>query len=116
MEALQMPVLHPPPFRLRPWGPADMPVVQDAARDPLIPLITTVPALGSQSEALAFIERQHRRLPKGSGYSFAISNAVSNEAVRQISYYVREGLLRSWQDVGGERKDMYVYSRLWLCP
>ena len=30
--------------------------------------------------------------------------------------FAREGLLWSWQDVGGERKDMYVYSRLRLCP
>lgn len=26
--------------------------------------------------------------------------------------YTREGLLRSWQDVGGQRKDMFMYSRL----
>ncbi|MDQ0075873.1 RimJ/RimL family protein N-acetyltransferase [Arthrobacter oryzae] len=30
--------------------------------------------------------------------------------------YAREGLLRSWQDVGGERKDMYMYSRLSYSP
>ncbi|MFI6818811.1 GNAT family N-acetyltransferase [Nonomuraea sp. NPDC050328] len=26
--------------------------------------------------------------------------------------YEREGLLRSWMEIGGERKDMYMYSRL----
>lgn len=26
--------------------------------------------------------------------------------------YTREGLLHSWQEVGGQRKDMYMYSRL----
>lgn len=26
--------------------------------------------------------------------------------------YTREGLLRSWQKIGGERRDMFVYSRL----
>jgi RimJ/RimL family protein N-acetyltransferase len=26
--------------------------------------------------------------------------------------FVREGLLRSWQEIGGERRDMYVYSKL----
>jgi [ribosomal protein S5]-alanine N-acetyltransferase len=89
MEALQMPVLDAPPFRLRQWEPADVPVVQDAARDPLIPLITTVPASGSESEALAFIERQHRRLAEGSGYSFAISDAVSSSAVGQIGLWLK---------------------------
>ncbi|MFC4118380.1 GNAT family N-acetyltransferase [Nonomuraea zeae] len=26
--------------------------------------------------------------------------------------FVREGLLRGWQEIGGERRDMYVYSKL----
>ena len=26
--------------------------------------------------------------------------------------YAREGLLRSWQEVGGQRKDMYMYARI----
>ncbi|MDV6277748.1 GNAT family protein [Rhodococcus erythropolis] len=26
--------------------------------------------------------------------------------------FTREGLLRSWQEVGGERKDMYMLSKL----
>lgn len=26
--------------------------------------------------------------------------------------YMREGLLRSWEEIGGVRKDMYMYSRL----
>lgn len=26
--------------------------------------------------------------------------------------YMREGLLRSWEEIGGARKDMYMYSRL----
>lgn len=30
--------------------------------------------------------------------------------------FQREGLLRSWQDVGGTRKDMYMYSRLAADP
>lgn len=177
MEALHLPVLETPTFRLRPWEAADVPVVRDASRDPLIPLITTVPAAGSDAGALAFVERQHRRLAEGSGYSFAIAAAASNVAVGQIGLwlknqqqgrasigywiapghrrrgaasaalaavsswglrqpgihrlelyvepwnegswrtaerngYAREGLLRSWQDVGGERRDMYMYSRL----
>ena len=179
MEALQPPVLEALPFRLRPWSPADVPVVMAASGDRLIPLITTVPASGTESAALAFIERQRRRLSEGSGFSFAIADAASNNAVGQIglglknhqhgragigywiapghrgrgaassalgavsawalqqpgihrlelhvepwneaswrtaerSGFAREGLLRSWQDVGGERKDMYVYSRLRL--
>ena len=177
MDAPQPPVLDALPFRLRPWSPADVPAVQAASADPLIPLITTVPASGAGDAALAFIQRQRRRLSEGWGYSFAIAEAASNSAVGQIGLslknqqqgranvgywiapghrgrgaasgalgavsawalrqpgihrlelyvepcnegswrtaerngYAREGLLRSWQDIGGERKDMYVYSRL----
>ncbi|MET8088484.1 GNAT family protein [Micromonospora sp. NPDC005237] len=122
-----------------------------------------------------YLERQHQRLAEGSGYSFAIADAETDEAVgniglwtshistgrastgywiapqhRRLGYvraalsaltawasslddvkrlelfvepwnegswraaeacgYQREGLLRSWQQVGTERKDMYVYS------
>jgi RimJ/RimL family protein N-acetyltransferase len=30
--------------------------------------------------------------------------------------FQREGLLRSWQEVGGVRKDMYMYSHLATDP
>lgn len=30
----------------------------------------------------------------------------------EASHYAREGLLRSWQTVGDQRRDMYMYSRL----
>ncbi|MER6952211.1 GNAT family protein [Nonomuraea sp. NPDC000554] len=38
-------------------------------------------------------------------------NAPSWKAAERAGF-VREGLLRSWQDVGDERRDMYVYSKL----
>jgi len=89
MDALQLPVLDAPPFRLRPWEPADVPVVLNASRDPLIPLITTVPSTGSVAAALAFIERQHGRLATGTGYSFAIAEVESNVAVGQIGLWLK---------------------------
>lgn len=145
------------------------------ADDPLIPLITTVPATRHPADVAAFIERQHDRLPTGQGYSFAVADAATDEAVGQIGLwtsdiaagrtttgywiarehrrrgyalaalaaltewafsldevarlqlhvepwnegswrtaercgYQREGLLRSWEQVGAERKDMFIYS------
>ncbi|MCP1411746.1 GNAT family N-acetyltransferase [Paenarthrobacter sp. A20] len=171
MNPLEQPVLVAPPYRLRPFTTADVPVVQEASRDPLIPAITTVPASGSRQAALAFIERQHQRLVDGTGYSFAIADSSSDQAVGQIglwlknlsqgrasigywvapshrgkgaassalaalavwglaqpgiqrlelyvepwnegswraaerSGFVREGTLRSWLEIGGQRKDM----------
>lgn len=160
---------------LRTFAARDVPLVQAVAGDPLIPLITTVPISGTPEDALAFIDRQHDRLSTGAGYSFAIADATSDQALGQIGLwlrdinegrasigywiapefrrrgraanalhmlttwaltlpevqrvhlfvepwnegswrtaercgYVREGLLRSWQTVGAERRDMFMYS------
>lgn len=173
----QMPLIEHPPVVLREFHDSDIGVVLSATTDPLIPLITTVPANGSEAEALAYIRRQRERLPSGDGYSFAIADVVTGEAVGQIGLwlrdlnygrastgywigpnsrrrgyasaalsaisrwglaldgvyrielyvepwnqgswraaeqtgYVREGLLRSWQQVGNERRDMYMYAVL----
>jgi [ribosomal protein S5]-alanine N-acetyltransferase len=177
MTVLKQPIIIASPYRLRPFVMSDVALVQEASGDPQIPLITTVPASGSIPAALSFIERQHQRLADGSGYSFAIADASSDQAIGQIglwlknaaqgraavgywiapsrrgkgaastalgalsrwalaqpgihrlelyvepwnegswraaerSGYAREGLLRSWQEIGGQRKDMYMYSRL----
>jgi ribosomal-protein-alanine N-acetyltransferase len=173
----RMPVISRPPVVLRAFRDSDAALVQSVAGDPLIPLITTVPARGDLAAALDFIKRQHRRLSAGQGYSFAITDAASRAPVGQaglwlrdadhgrasIGYWVaaphrrrgytaaaldaisrwgltldgierlelyvepwnegswraaeragyrREGLLRRWQYVGPERRDMYMYSLL----
>lgn len=161
---------------LRPFQYSDEAMIASASTDPLVPLITTVPADGDPSEVRAFIDRQNRRTAEGIGYSFAIADSRSDEGVGQIGlwtssvtvkgrasigYWIapgfrrrgyaaaalrmlvdwastlpeikrlelyvepwndgswraaeacgfcREGLLRSWEQVGGERKDMYMYS------
>ena len=161
---------------LRPFRYGDEAMVASAATDPLVPLITTVPARGGASEVRAFIDRQNRRTAEGIGYSFAIAETRTDEGVGQIGlwtssvlakgrasigYWIapefrrrgyaaaalrllvewaptlteikrlelyvepwnegswrtaeacgfcREGLLRSWEQVGDERKDMYMYS------
>ncbi len=170
-----MPRLVRPPVVLRAFEERDVPVVAAASRDTLIPLVTSVPGSADPAELLAYVERQHARLPAGTGYSFAVADAVTDEAVGQIGLwtadigagrttvgywiaperrrhgyaraalaavsawalsfdevarvqlhvepwnegswrvaeacgYEREGLLRSWESVGTERRDMYVYS------
>ena len=177
MLPAELPVITRLPVVLRPFRFEDAALVQSVAVDPLIPLITTVPASGNLADARAYIERQHDRLAAGEGYSFAIADAATGGAVGQIglwlsSYsegrtsagywvasqfrrrgyvtaalaalsrwglslegihrvelyvepwnegswraaehagYRREGLLRSWQPVGHERRDMYMYSLL----
>lgn len=160
------------PFTLRPFAEKDIPAVFEASRDPLIPLITTVPNPCNEGAALAFIERQHHRLTDGTGWSLAIAEGdgpalgqiglwpqrqgrasigywvlpgargrgLASTALRAITrfglsqfarleLYVepwnevswrtaekagfrREGLLRQYQEVGGERRDMFMYSLL----
>lgn len=173
----EMPVIQQPPVVLRAFCEGDAALVQSVADDALIPLITTVPASGDANDACAYIERQHHRLATGAGYSFAIADAATGQAVGQIGLwlknldegrastgywiarqfrrrgyasaalaaisrwglslagvhrielyvepwnegswraaehagYEREGLLRSFQQVGSERRDMYIYSLL----
>ena len=174
---LRLPRLEDTRVVLRAFSDDDVPLIQDTAADPLIPLITSVPTTSEPEEAQAFIDRQHARLTSGEGYSFAIADSGTDEAVGQIGLwlrdlrqgrasigywvagrhrrrglarhalrvvsqwgltlsdvhrlelyiepwnrgswraaervgYQREGLLRSWQPVGDQRRDMYMYSML----
>jgi RimJ/RimL family protein N-acetyltransferase len=173
----ELPIITHPPITLRPFRDEDASLVQSVAADALIPLITTVPASGDLDDARAYLGRQHERLVSGQGYSFAITEAATGDAVGQIGLwlknisegrastgywvssqfrrrgyviaalaaisrwglsvenihrielyvepwnegswraaeqvgYRREGLLRIWQQVGSERRDMYMYSLL----
>ncbi len=165
-------ILQAGPFTLRPFADHDVPSIMEAAHDPLIPLITTVPVPCDEAAALAFITRQHERLSLGTGWSLAIAegdapaigqiglwpgkretaslgywvlpsargrsvaatalaalsrfglgqfarlelyvepwNTASWRSAERVGYQ-REGLMRSFQDIGGERKDLYLYSLL----
>jgi ribosomal-protein-alanine N-acetyltransferase len=173
----ELPVISRPPIVLRAFSDADVGLVQSVATDALIPLITTVPASGNLDDARAYIDRQLSRHVTGAGYSFAVADAATGDAVGQVGLwlkdlphgrastgywvagrfrrrgyvtaalaaisrwgmsldgihrielyaepwnegswraaeragYRREGLLRSWQWVGQERRDMYMYSLL----
>ncbi len=173
----------PPPVVLRPWTADDLGAVRLAAEDPLVSLITSVPACGDEQDCRAWIARQHERARERIGWSFAVDDG-SGTAVGQIGLwphprdrkrasigywlvgpargggraaaalallagwavtpngddtgerpferleiYVepwnvaswhtaercgfrREGLMRSWETVGGQRRDMYMYARL----
>jgi RimJ/RimL family protein N-acetyltransferase len=172
---LILPTLVGDSVRLRAFSAADLPLVREATTDPLIPLISTVPASGDDDECLAFIARQGERLTTGAGYAFAVAERATDQAVGHLylglrdvdlgratagywiarpyrgrglagdalrtlarwaitvpgidrlelyverwnvasartasrAGFVREGLLRSWQTVGDERRDMEMYA------
>ncbi len=82
-----VPVLAHAEVRLRPWRDSDVELIASMASDPLISLITTVPSVASPVNVAAYLERQRRRLEEGAGYSFAITEAASDEAVGNIGLW-----------------------------
>jgi RimJ/RimL family protein N-acetyltransferase len=165
------------PIALRPFRPLDVGLVAELAEDPYVPLIGTVPADFTEAAGLAYLERQHQRLTDGTGYSFCIADAVTDQplgtaglwlrdrgqgrgsvgysvsprargrgvataalsalttfawthpdlhrielyvepanggsvAVAERGGYQREGLLRSYLVIGGQRRDMLLYAVL----
>lgn len=87
---LTLPALAGERVRLREWRGSDVEVVQEASRDALIPLVTTVPNTAGRTETLAFIDRQHDRLRSGAGYAFAIAD-LDDRAVGHIGLFFAGG-------------------------
>ncbi len=73
---LAVPTLEADPFRLRPVRLFDLDAMWEASQDERIPSITTVSTQFSEEEGHLFIERQWQRAADGTGYSFAIADAV----------------------------------------
>ena len=74
---------------LRPWEDGDLPCVQSASREGLIPQSTTVPARFSVEAGQEWIARQHGRTRDGQGWSLAIVDAESGRAVGCVVLLVR---------------------------
>lgn len=72
---------------LRPFVDRDVALVLAAGRDPLIPLVTTVPPTADPESAAAWIARQAQRTVDGTGHSFAIADAATDEALGQIGLW-----------------------------
>lgn len=171
---------------LRPLDRVDLPMIEEASQDPLIPSITTVPTAADYDDAagLAFIKRQQSRRLTRAGWSLAIVDiqgdpsrnvlvtgsgqmglwvpdlhhgrahlgywvvpsgrrkglagaaldlisgwAFENLDINRLTLYIepwnigsiktaehagfeQEALLRNWEIIDGEPKDLYSYVRL----
>lgn len=80
------PFLRPPRFddgvvALRAWEDRDTGAVEQASQDPRIPTGTTVPAVYTPEEGLAFVHRQRGRYTSGWGISFAVAGSHDDVAV-----------------------------------
>ncbi len=173
----QLPLLAASPFVLRGFREDDLPAVREAAADPVIPRVSSVPSPYDDRAGRRYLRTQQRRLRDGFGYSFAIAEEAGDRAVGSLGVwlrdldrgrvsigywvvpsargrgaasgalaqaarwtltelavprlelyvepwnepslrtaeragFVREGLLRSWEAVAGERRDMWMFSLL----
>jgi [ribosomal protein S5]-alanine N-acetyltransferase len=88
---LRVPELSSPPVVLRPYAVSDLDMVRQAAADPFIPSISSVPRAYTDDAGLAFIERQHARSTEGDGYSFVIAPATEPKAgIGSIGLWLQE--------------------------
>ncbi len=78
---MQTPTLVDDGVVVRPWNGGDIDVVLAVADDPLIPLISSVPARADHDSALAFVARQNQRAVDGVGWAFAFSSAADEPAI-----------------------------------
>lgn len=62
------------PVSLRAFRETDVVMVEELATDPYIPLIGSLPPHADTVAALAWIERQHTRMPEDVGFSFCIAD------------------------------------------
>jgi ribosomal-protein-alanine N-acetyltransferase len=81
------PVAHGPVI-LREFSDADLPMVQELATDPYVPLIGTLPPNATRQEAQEYIDRQRGRLAEGIGFSFAIAEAATGRGLGGIGLWL----------------------------
>jgi [ribosomal protein S5]-alanine N-acetyltransferase len=88
---LTLPELRYGSILLRGFALSDLPLIRQAAEDPYIPTITSVPPAYSDDSGRAFIERQHRLALDGHGYPFVISNASNpHQGLGALGLWLRE--------------------------
>lgn len=56
-------------------------MARELSTDPYVPMIGTLPANASEQPALEWVQRQRRRLPEGTGFSFAIADSATDVAL-----------------------------------
>lgn len=69
---------------LRRWSYDDLPCIEEAGRDLVIPRGTSVPTPFSDEAGRAFVERQWSRQTSGSGLSLAMVETATNTAAGMI--------------------------------
>jgi len=76
------------PVVLRRFSVRDVPMAQELSADPYVPLTGSLPANASRKEAQDWVDRQRGRLAEGAGFSFAIAEAATGQAVGAIGLWL----------------------------
>jgi [ribosomal protein S5]-alanine N-acetyltransferase len=88
---LTVPDLEYGPILLRSFALSDLPLIRQAAEDPYIPSITSVPAAYSDDSGRAFIELQHKVALDGHGYPFVIAEVANpHHGLGALGLWLRE--------------------------
>jgi RimJ/RimL family protein N-acetyltransferase len=88
---LTLPELRNGPILLRGFALSDLPLIRQAAEDPYIPSITSVPAIYSDDSGRAFIERQRGLASEGHGYPFVMCDASDpHQGLGALGLWLRE--------------------------
>ncbi|MGD0085221.1 MAG: GNAT family protein [Acidimicrobiales bacterium] len=77
---------------LRSWSHRDLPCIEEASRDPVIPAGTSVPSPFSEKAGRAFVERQRGRSASGMGLSLALAEAGTGTAIGLMGLFHRQQL------------------------
>ncbi len=65
-------------------------MAMELAQDPYVPLTGSLPAHADEEQALQWVRRQRARLAEGVGYSFAIADPHTDDALGQIGLWLRD--------------------------
>jgi RimJ/RimL family protein N-acetyltransferase len=75
---------------LRRFRAEDVDAVVELSHDPYVPQVTTLVARATGQQAAEWIARQNTRLAEGVGFSFAIADARSGDALGQIGLWLKD--------------------------
>ena len=97
MDPIYRPGLIPRPPELsddqvliRDWSFDDLPCIEEASNDPVIPTGTSVPVPFSEEAGSAFVERQWDRSASGMGLSLALAEAGTSTAIGVMGLFHRQ--------------------------
>jgi hypothetical protein len=97
VDAVYRPGLIPDPGALRSagvvlrrWEYGDVACIEEASRDLVIPMGTTVPIRFTDFEGRAYVERQWGRHSSGEGLSLTMADPDSDVAVGQVNLLHRQ--------------------------